>query len=299
VHPDLAVIIVTYNSSHVIGGLLDSLPDALDGLIADVVVVDNGSTDGTAELVAGRGGCRVVTSPNVGYAGGINRGVREAQLAAAILILNPDARLDKGSVPPLLDALRQPNVGIAAPQVRSATGGLELSLRREPTLGRALGLTRTGVAALSEHVVDPEEYETPHVVDWALGAVLLVSRSCYDALGGWDESFFLYSEETDFCLRARDIGLGTRYEPRSVAVHIGGQSGQNNHTHAMRIVNRVRLYRRRHGALASWGYYWLTVASEVSWILRGHREARASVAALLLPSRRPREIGCSDRLMPQ
>jgi N-acetylglucosaminyl-diphospho-decaprenol L-rhamnosyltransferase len=298
-HADLAIVIVSYNSSHVIGGLLDSLPDALDGLTADVVVIDNSSTDGTAEFLRARDDCRVVASPNVGYAGGINRGVREAAPAPAILILNPDARLVKGSIPPLLEALGEPHVGIAAPQVRSAEGGLELSLRREPTLGRALGLTRTGLAALSEHVTDPAEYESPHVVDWALGAVLLVSSGCYQALGGWDESFFLYSEETDFCLRARDIGLWTKYEPRSVAVHIGGQSGQNDHTHAMRIVNRVRLYRRRHSALASWGYYWLTVASEVSWILRGHREARASVAAVLRPSRRPSELGCSDRLLPR
>src|ERR1035438_1243678 len=88
VRPDLAVVIVTYNSSHDIGDLLDSLPAALDGLTADVVVVDNGSADGTADLVAARGDSRVVRSANVGYAGGINRGVREAAPADAILILD-------------------------------------------------------------------------------------------------------------------------------------------------------------------------------------------------------------------
>jgi N-acetylglucosaminyl-diphospho-decaprenol L-rhamnosyltransferase len=299
VRPDLEVIIVTYNSIHVIGDLLDSLPAALGGLTSDVIVVDNGSTDGTAEFVAARGGCRVVRSANVGYAGGINRGVREALSAEAILILNPDIRLREGSVPPLLEALREPNVGIAAPQVRSPQGALERSLRREPTLTRAIGLNRTGLAALSEYVADPAEYDCPRIVDWALGAVLLVSRRCYDVLGGWDESFFLYSEETDFCLRARDAGLRTRYEPRSVAVHIGGQSGQTHKTHVMRILNRVRLYRRRHGAPASWCYFWLTVASELSWAMRGHRESRSSVMAVLRPSRRPRELGCSNQLMPQ
>ena len=76
--PDIAVVIVTYNSAPVIGDLLDSLPRALDGLTADVVVVDNGSIDGTGELVAALGACRVVRSVNAGYAGGINRGVREA-----------------------------------------------------------------------------------------------------------------------------------------------------------------------------------------------------------------------------
>jgi len=297
--PDLDVVIVTYNSVHVIGDLLDSLPAALDGLICDVVVVDNGSADGTAELVAARGDCRVVRSANVGYAGGINRGVRKAGSADAILILNPDVRLGARSVRPLLAALREPNVGIVVPQVQSPLGGLELSLRREPTLLRAAGLTRTGLAALSEYVTRPADYAGPRVVDWALGAVLLMSRKCYDCLGGWDESYFLYSEETDLCLRARDMGLLTRYEPRSLVVHIGGQSGRDRRTHVMQIVNRVRLYRRRHGVLAAWAYYWLTVASEFSWLLRGHRQSWSAVVALLGPSRRPPELACGDRLLPR
>ena len=296
--PDVDVIIVTYNSLHVIDGLLDSLPAALDGLEYEVVVVDNGSADGTADLVEARGGCRVVRSPNLGYAAGINRGVREAIPAEAILVLNPDVRLGARSVPPLLAALQEPSVGIVAPQVRSPLGDLNYSLRREPTLLRALGLTGTGLAALSEFVSKPADYACPGRVDWALGAVLLMSRKCYETVGGWDESYFLYSEETDLCLRARDKGLRTWYEPRSLAVHIGGQSGRDGQTHAMQIVNRVRLYRRRHGALASWCYYWLTIASELSWLIRGHRQSWSSIMAVLRPSRRPGVLRCADRLMP-
>lgn len=297
--PEVNVVIVTYNSMNVIGGLLDSLPSALDGLIYDVVVVDNGSADGTADFVADRGGCHVVRSANVGYAGGINQGVREAVPAEAILILNPDVRLGEKSVLPLLGALREPDVGIVAPQVRSPAGALELSLRREPTLLRAVGLAGTGLAVLSEYVTRPADYASPRIVDWALGAALLISRKCYETLGGWDESYFLYSEETDLCLRARDKGLFTRYEPRSVIVHIGGQSGRDRRTHVMQIVNRVRLYRRRHGAAASWCYYWLTIGSELSWLARGHRQSWSSVAALLRPARRPRELRCCDQRMPR
>jgi N-acetylglucosaminyl-diphospho-decaprenol L-rhamnosyltransferase len=296
---ELQIIIGTHNSVHVVGELLDSIPAALGELNYEVVVVDNGSNDGTADFVAARGGCRVVRSGNVGYAGGINQGVQAASSQDAILILNPDIRLHPGSVPPLLEALRKPGVGIVAPQVRSPQGRLELSLRREPSLLRALGLGRTKFAALSEYVADQSKYEVPGIVDWALGAALLVSRRCYELLGGWDESYFLYSEETDFCLRARDIGLETRYEPRSVAIHIGGASGRTGTTHAMRIVNRVRLYRRRHSLMASWCYYWLTVASELSWMARGNRESRSSIMAVLRPTHRPRELKCSDTIMPR
>lgn len=293
---DVDVVIVTYNSAHVIGELLDSLPAALGELTADIVVVDNGSADDTVKLVESRGDCRVVCSVNTGYAGGINRGARAASGADAILVLNPDVRLHDGSVPPLLAALSQPRTGIVAPQVRTPDGGLYFSLRRQPTLLRALGLNRTGLAALSEYVANEEDYACPHIVDWALGAVLLMSRACFDALAGWDESFFLYSEETDLSLRARDLGWLTRYQPQSVAMHIGGQSGRDDKTHTMMITNRVRLYRRRHSALAAWCYYWLTITSELSWVARGHRQSRAAILSLLRPSLRPRELACSTRL---
>jgi GT2 family glycosyltransferase len=156
----------------------------------------------------------------------------------------------------------------------------------------------TGLRAFSEYVTGADRYASPRIVDWALGAVLLVSAECYEALGGWDESFFLYSEETDFCLRARDAGYLTRYEPLSVATHIGGASGRTSRTHAMQAVNRVRLHSRRHGPMASWCYFWLNVASELSWMARGRRQSRAAVTALLRPSTRPAELRCADRLLP-
>jgi N-acetylglucosaminyl-diphospho-decaprenol L-rhamnosyltransferase len=296
---DIDIVIVAYNSVQVIGDLLDSIPAAVDGLSYGIVVVDNGSTDGTTELLDARSGCHVVRSVNTGYAGGINRGVQAGKSAEAILILNPDVRLQEKSVPPLVAALSEPRAGIIVPQVRSPSGSLERSLRREPSPLRALGLNWTRVPAFSEYLGNPSDYDTPKRVDWALGAVMLMSRKCYDAVGGWDESFFLYSEETDLCLRARDMGFLTHYEPRSVVVHMGGGSGRDRRTHAMQIVNRVRLYRRRHGTLASWCYFWLTIASELSWLLRGQRHSWYAVLALVRPARRPAEINCRRYLLPR
>jgi len=296
--PDVAIVVVTYNSAAVIGDLLDSLPAGLAGLDADVVIVDNSSTDGTAELLASRDDCRVVRAPNRGYAAGINLGVRHAASAPAVLVLNPDVRLDPGAVPRLLAPLDRPGVGIVAPRVRNEDGSLHLSLRRTPTLGRALGLGRTRLPALAEYVHDPRAYERPGPVDWALGAILAISRECLDQTGEWDESFFLYSEETDFCLRARDRGWSTWYEPTATAMHIGGASGQNDFTHTLQILNRVRLYRRRSSAAAGLCYYLLTILSEASWALRGHHQSRSAIRALLRPSTRPAEAHCSGSLVP-
>jgi N-acetylglucosaminyl-diphospho-decaprenol L-rhamnosyltransferase len=294
---DLAIVVVTYNSEHVIGAMLDSVPGALDGLSADVVVVDNGSTDDTLAILSSRADCRVIRSTNVGYSGGINRGVKEAEPADAILVLNPDVVLWPGSIRPLLDALQLPGIGIAAPQLRW-DGALYLSLRREPTLPRALGLTGTKLAVFSESVTDRRVYQVAHEVDWAVGAAFMVSRACHDALGGWDESFFLYSEETQFCLDARRLGYRTRYVPESVVEHLRGQSGTSDALHSMMVLNRVRLYRRRHRLGASFCYYCLAILSELSKVARGSARSRAAVVALLRPSRRPAVLGCSGSLIP-
>lgn len=291
----VAIVIVTYNSADVIENLLDSLPAALSGLPADIVVVDNDSVDQTRDILDARPDCRVITSSNLGYSAGINTGVAAAEQAPAVLILNPDVRMDPGSIPPLLERLGD-DVGVTCPRILSDHGELQLSLRRDPTLMRALGLSRARLPALSEYVQDRDAYERSGPVDWALGAVLAISRECIDVVGRWDESFFLYSEETDFCLRARDRGFLTWFVAESSAVHVGGGSGRNDLTHAMQILNRVRLYTRRNGTLRGSCYYALTLLAEATWVLRGHSQSRASIAALVRPARRPPELGLRDLL---
>jgi N-acetylglucosaminyl-diphospho-decaprenol L-rhamnosyltransferase len=292
------LVIVTYNSARVIEPLLDSVPAALGNVPGRIVVVDNDSTDGTRDLLRARPDCQVVESPNVGYAAGVNLGVRNSPPTDAILVLNPDCVLSPGSIAAMMPALTLPDTGLVAPRITAPDGRLQLSMRREPSILRALGLSRTGWPVFSEYVSDPAAYTRANVANWVLGAVMLVSRRCFDALGGLDESYFLYSEETDFCLRATDQGFVVRYVPDVTVVHIGGASGQSERTQAMQIVNRVRLYRRRHSVPAAYVYFGLTVLSEISRVLRGRPESRFVTRALLRPAARPVEIGCSDRLLP-
>jgi N-acetylglucosaminyl-diphospho-decaprenol L-rhamnosyltransferase len=300
---DVAVVVVTYNSAGQIELLLRSLPAALGLLRASVRVVDNGSSDGTADLVEGLvlglGDLQVVRSHNVGYSAGINRGVDSSPPSRAVLVLNPDIVLEPGSVERLMTALQEPGVGIVAPRLMDEQRRHTPSLRRIPTLGRASGLAFTGLPVFSEYVTDDASYRSRHVVDWATGAVLLVDRECHEALDGWDESYFLYSEETDFCLRASDLGWSTVYEPAVSAMHCAGGSGRNDLTHTLQIVNRVRFYVRRNGPGLGWVYYLLTLASELTWVLRGHPQSWAALRALLRPGRRPAPLGCSDRLLPR
>lgn len=295
---DIAIVVVTHNSAHVLDGLLDSLPSALGETPWRTVVVDCGSTDDTTASAAARGDCYVVATRNLGYAAGINRGVQSLGGSGPVLVLNPDVRLSDGFIAPLLLGLAQPGVGIAVPRVLDEDGSLSFSMRREPSLGRSLGLGRTGHPRLSESVSDVASYDRPRVCDWAVGAVMLIDRDCLDELDGWDESYFLYSEETDFCLRARDRGWTTRFVPDATAVHIGGQSGRSSRTRAMQALNRVRLYRRRHGLVGGWAYLLLTIAGELSRILRGDREGVPVLLSLVLPAHRPPELNLRPGYVP-
>ena len=297
--PAVVIVVVAYQNADVIADLLESIPVAVRGLAAHVIVVDNGSTDGTAELVAARAGVELVRSSNRGFSAGINLGVTSAPFSPAVLVLNADTRLTPSSVAPLLEAVQRPGIGLAAPLIRGADGRIIHTLRREPNLAGALGLARIGFSALSEYLTAEEQYASEHTVDWATGAALCMSRECYDAVGGWDESYFLYSEETDFSLRARDLGFETLFVPSAEVVHLEGQSGRSARTYSMQEVNRVRLYRRRHGAVRASVFLVALAFRHLTRFLAGDAYGRPVMKALLFPSSRPPEINCSDSWLPR
>jgi N-acetylglucosaminyl-diphospho-decaprenol L-rhamnosyltransferase len=296
--PTVAIVVVAFQNADVIGGLLDSIPAAVRGLDAHVVVVDNGSTDGTAEQVSLHSDVHLVPSTNRGFAAGINLGVVSSPESDAIIVLNADTRLTSSSIAPLLEAVRRPGVGISAPLIRTGEGDLILSLRREPNLVGALGLSRLGLSRYSEYLTSPEDYFSERVVDWATGAALCMSRDCYDALGGWDESYFLYSEETDLSLRARDLGFATLFVPDAEVIHLEGQSGRSARTYSMQEVNRVRLYRRRHGRVKGTVFLTALALRHLTRFVAGDAYGWPVMKALVSPRSRPRELNCSDRWLP-
>ena len=285
----VAAVVVTYNSQASIADCLAALTRGLDGVAnATVIVVDNASTDGTRQLVEQSCACLVPLQRNGGYAAGFNAGARVAGAVDGLLVLNADVLLAPGSVTALLDALALPGTGIAVPKVLGPAGRLEPSLKRESTVLRAFGEAVLGgdlagrFEPLGEMETRPETYESPRTVDWASGAVMLVDRRCYDALGGWDETFFHGSEETDFCQRARDEGWTVRYTPDAVAVHLGGGGARSPYLRPIMFTNRLELYRRRNGRTRAVAF---RLALALNEALRAHRgpHHRATLRALMSP----------------
>ncbi|MEV5846282.1 glycosyltransferase family 2 protein [Streptomyces sp. NPDC051985] len=287
----VAVIVVTWNSAPVLAGFLAALPDGMAGLDYRLVVADNDSADDTVELLRtlAPDATIVETGRNAGYAAGINAALAAAGDHEVALICNPDIRMRQGCAKRLVDSLKD-GVGIAVPLLyEEGSDTPHRSLRRESTLLRAfgeavIGNTRAGrFPALSELVTAPGAYRRPTRADWATGALMAVSGDCLTACGPWDESFFLYSEETEYCLRARDRGYATQLEPTAEAVHLGGDSQVSPRLWTLLTLNRVRLYRRRHGPLATAAFRAAVLLRETSRAALGRPAGRAAAAALARP----------------
>jgi len=293
----VSAIVVTWNSAAVLEGLLNSLRPGLAGVDWRLTVVDNASHDDTVVL-AERWlrehkddviGTVLQTGRNAGYAAAINAALAEDSPPTTTLILNPDIRLEPDCVRGMLDVLTAdaaPPSGIVVPRIRDANGQLCRSLRREPSLPRAFGEALLGrysgrISWLGETVADNAAYQAVTTADWATGAVMLIGRDCLEACGTWDETFFLYSEETEYALRARDRGFATRLAPAAEATHLGGESKTSGRLWALLTVNRVRLYRRRH-AWPMTALFWTAVLlREAPRAAIGRSTSRSAVAALL------------------
>lgn len=222
-------MIVTYNSVDVITPCLEALRRMAPA--AEVVVIDNGSTDGTAD-VAGQFSqqVRVVRNgDNRGFAGGVNQGFRETS-APCILVLNPDVRLDS----PLdsLEAACQEH-GLAAGLLKDEYGQAQagFTVRRLPN-PTVLALELLGINRLWRNNPWNREYrcadfalDQPGFVEQPAGAFLMIRRDVWRQLGGFDEQFHpVWFEDVDFCARSLKKGYKIRYVPAVQAIHRGGHS---------------------------------------------------------------------------
>jgi len=245
-------VVVAYNS----GATLRGCVEPLTGIAAvSVTVVDNASPEDPLPAIAGLPVSAIRAPRNGGFSYGCNLGASGGG-APYVLLLNPDARIDAAGVDALREVLdRDPAAGIAGPRILDADGSLLYSQRRFPRLGstlaQALFLHRIFRRARwsDELVRRPEAYERPGSPDWLSGACLLVRRSALEEVGGLDEGFFLYCEDTDLCRRLSRRGWGVRYVPGATARHSEGSSAPRAELQAIHARSRVR-YARLHSGRA-------------------------------------------------
>lgn len=199
--------------------------------VAEVVVVDNGSEDGSLDLLREQDpAARVVASGvNVGYGAGVNRGLPHCS-SELVLVTNPDVVARPGSVAALVSALCDDDrVAIAGPRVEDPDGQLYPSARAFPSLLEAFGHGFLGLVAprnsfSRRYQLLDWDHQARRTVDWVSGSCFLARRSALLTLSGFDERYFMYSEDVDLCWRARQAGFGVVYEPAAVVTHIQGIS---------------------------------------------------------------------------
>lgn len=235
---DLSVILVNYNAGAELRHALGSMVDHLGDLAWEAVVVDNASTDGSA-VVADAFAPRVRSirnTENLGFGRGVNQGAR-VSAAPLLLIMNPDCRLTAGAVAAMRGVLEdQPTCAVVGPRILDPDGNLQGSARGDPDMltglfGRTSSLRGflPFLPVAHRNVVAEAAIGTglPSVrVDWVSGACLLVRRTVFDDVGGFDERYFLYWEDADLCRRVRGLGHEIRFTPQAVAVHAVGRSSR-------------------------------------------------------------------------
>lgn len=266
------------------------------------MVVDNHSDDGTFERLRSHDDVISIDSgANLGYAGALNLARHEAHPCGSIVVLNPDLVLGQNSLASLLSHLRKRGGGVVFPRILDDCGALQHSLRREPTWLRALGDAIFGSAWptrpgwLSELVLNPDDYKEPTQIDWATGATMLMDVETDAAVGEWDERFFLYSEEVDYCRRVRELGRSVWYEPDAIAWHHGGGSSSNPALVALLAVNRVRYFQKWHGRLAALAFRLPVALGELR---RSSTPAHRLGVAYVLGMRRWSTLLKAERLAP-
>ncbi len=234
--PTLSVLVVSYNTRSMTLDCLRTLHDRLAGLPAEVIVVDNASPDGSAAAVAETfPGVRVIANAtNVGFGAANNQAMRLGT-GRYFLLLNSDAFPHAGCLEALVDFLdRHPTVAVAGPRLVNADGSLQRSCWRFPSPARSWSdsLFLTPLLA-DDYRRWPHDAE--RAVDFVIGACLLVRRKAFEQVGGFDERFFLYQEETDWQLRLQRAGWQVRFTPAGTATHLAGASGKDDPTRINRL----------------------------------------------------------------
>lgn len=259
--PLISVIIPNWNTRDLLARALDAVAVSAAELPHEVIVVDNGSTDGSQAYLAERYPSvqLIANTTNRGFAAANNQALAIAR-GRAFLLLNSDAAPEPPAIPRLWATLQaHPELGAIGPRLLNADGTTQSSRRRFPHL-LTLMIESTPVEwqwpdnRLSRSFrMDDIQDDQAQPVDWLVGACLLVRREAVEAAGPLDETFFMYSEEVEWLWRLQRAGWGSWYEPAARVLHDGGRSSERNlpARHIAFQASRVLLAGRLHGRLAA------------------------------------------------
>jgi len=299
---DLSIVIISWNVRELLRCCLDSIQESLKGekgkgLLVETIVFDNGSADGSADMV--REDFPWVhlmeSEVNLGFTKGNNLAIGQSE-GRYILLLNPDTEVVGDALGTMVAYMEaHPRVGALGPQLLNPDGTTQSSRRRFPTLATAF-LESTvlqpwfqGSRILERYYLLDRPDDETQPVDWVVGAALLIRREALHQVGPLDEEFFMYSEELDWCYRLKAQGWDVVYLPTAQVVHQEGRSSEQvlpaRHIHFQR--SKVLFFKRYYGwrgEVLRWfilsTYLYLFALEGLKWLV-GHKRSlrRERVAA--------------------
>lgn len=272
---ELSVVILNYNVEHFLNLCLESVVKATQNIQAEIIVVDNASRDGSVAMVNQKFPqvrC-IANADNSGFAKGNNIGVEHAQ-GEYICILNPDTVVSENTFESLLSFCKQTqNVGVVGPKLVDGSGlFLKECKRGKPTPWNALTKI-TGLYKLSSSLFgayynmslgEDHTGKTAAVV----GAFMLLKKSIYNEIGGFDESFFMYFEDDDFCYRVAKLGYQNYYVPTTTCIHFKGESTLRDKQFQIRFQAGINQFYQKHFPKTPFFRLWLRLSSALFSLLK-------------------------------
>ena len=282
---DLSVIVVSWNTRELLRSCLRSVYDTANGLQFEVVVVDNGSSDGSCGMVVAEFPQAILirNEANRGFAAANNQAILEST-GRYVLLLNPDTAVRPGALSTLVRFLDEhPDAGAAGSLLLDPDGGMQPSCSPMPTLSRELWrlLHLDVVWPYASYTMRTWSRQIPREVDVVQGACLMLRREALAQAGYLDEDYFIYTEEVDLCHRVQEHGWKVYWVPTAEVVHYGGRSTRQvaGPMFLWLYRSKVLFFRKRRGRLAAWIYKGVLLlaamprlaASPLAWLERPPR----------------------------
>jgi N-acetylglucosaminyl-diphospho-decaprenol L-rhamnosyltransferase len=251
---EVAIIVVSWNTRELTASCLESVRRTSGAVEAELLVVDNGSSDGSQAMVRERFPWvrLIANAENLGFARANNQAMRATE-SEFVLLLNSDAELLPGALESLLACLRaHPEAAAAGAKLLNPDRSFQASYAAFPNLlSELLLLARLAPAVYGPYFpsVGPEASREESRADWVGGACMMVRRAALDEVGLMDERYFMYSEEMDWCYTMGKAGWEIRFCPEAQVIHHGGQSANQVSERKLAMIYRskLRFFRRHYG----------------------------------------------------
>lgn len=256
---DVSVLLVNFNTAHLLDECIGRLRVACQGSSAEIIIVDNQSTDGSQQVLAERfGDCRVILNQHNPGFGRANNQALEHATGRFVLLLNTDAFVEPDALKLTLAYMAShPRCGVLGVHLVGRDGEMQPSCRYFPTPLNQF-LKRTGLSRLFPFVRLVDDFSWDHAsvreCDWVPGCYYLIRREAIDAAGLFDPRYFLYCEEVDHCRAVKAAGYSVVYFPGTTVVHIGGESAKSvseltggRQISNLQIESQLLYFRKHHG----------------------------------------------------